>query len=99
MMANMIAHVVDVKRAFLHGEFEDGEKIHMKIPRGFKKYFSAESVILLLKCLYGLKQAAKAFWRQLLCAAKRVGTSTEQCRSLSLLQMGSRESCHDDVMD
>jgi hypothetical protein len=32
MMANMIAHVVYVKGAFLHGEFEDGEKIHMKIP-------------------------------------------------------------------
>jgi hypothetical protein len=39
VMANMIAHVVDVKGAFLHREFEDGEKIHMKIPRGFKKCF------------------------------------------------------------
>jgi hypothetical protein len=75
MMANIIAHVVDVKEAFLHGEFKDGEKIHMKIPQGFKKHFPAESVILLLKCLYGLKQAAKAFWRQLLQAAKALGLS------------------------
>jgi hypothetical protein len=29
VMADMIAHVVDVKGAFLHGEFEDGKKIHM----------------------------------------------------------------------
>jgi hypothetical protein len=32
VMANMIAHVVDIKGGFLHGEFKDGEKIHMKIP-------------------------------------------------------------------
>ena len=34
VMAGMIAHVVDVKGAFLHGDFEDGKKIHMKILRG-----------------------------------------------------------------
>jgi hypothetical protein len=45
----------------------------MKIPKGFKKYFLVESVLLLLKCLYGLKQAAKAFWRQLLRATKAIG--------------------------
>ncbi len=65
--------MVDVKGAFLHGEFEDGKKIHMKIPKGFEKHFPAKSVLLLLKCLYGLKQAAKAFWRQLLRAAKAMG--------------------------
>ena len=73
VMADMIAHVVDVKGAFLRGEFEDDKKIHMKIPKGLKKRFSVESVLLLLKCLYGLKQAAKAFWRQLLCTVKAMG--------------------------
>jgi hypothetical protein len=61
IMASMLAHVVDVKGAFLHGEFEDGEIIHMKVPQGFEKHFPEGSVLLLLKCLYGLKQAAKAF--------------------------------------
>jgi hypothetical protein len=73
IMANMLAHVVDVKGAFLHGEFEDGEIIHMKIPQGFEKHFPEGSVLLLKKCLYGLKQAAKAFWRQLLRAASAMG--------------------------
>jgi hypothetical protein len=63
IMASMLAHVVDVKGAFLHGEFEDGEIIHMKISQGFEKHFPEESVLLLLKCLYGRKQAVKAFWR------------------------------------
>jgi len=73
IMASMLAHVVDVKGAFLHGEFEDGEVIHMKVPQGFEKHFPERSVLLLLKCLYGLKQAAEAFWRQLLCAASAMG--------------------------
>ncbi len=31
IMADMLAHVVDDKGAFLHGEFEDGEVIHIKV--------------------------------------------------------------------
>ncbi len=62
VMGNMMAHIVDVKGAFLHGEFEDGENVYMTIPRGFEKHFPDGCVILLLKCLYGLKQAARAFW-------------------------------------
>jgi hypothetical protein len=73
IMADMLAHDEDVKGAFLHGEFEDGEVIHMKVPQGFEKHFPEGSVLLLKKCLYGLKQAAKAFWRQLLRAASAMG--------------------------
>ncbi len=72
-MASMFAHVVDVKGAFLHGEFKDGEIIHMKVPQGFEKHFPKGSVLLLKKCFYGLKQAAKRFWRQLLHAACAMG--------------------------
>ncbi len=73
IIASMLEHVVDVKGAFLHGEFEDGEIIHMKVLQGFKKHFPEGSVLLLKKCLYGLKQAAKEFWRQLLHAASAMG--------------------------
>jgi hypothetical protein len=75
IMASMLAHVVDVKGAFLHGEFEDGEIIQMKVLQGFKKRFPEGSVLLLKKCLYGLEQAAKAFWSQLLCAASAMVSS------------------------
>jgi hypothetical protein len=54
----------------------------MAIPRGFEKYFPADSVILLLNCLSGLEQAARAFWRQLLQAAKKMGltcSSADPC--------------------
>lgn len=65
VMASMYMEVLDVKGAFLHGEFEDGEKIYMEIPQGFEKYYPKNHVWLLVRTLYGLKQAALAFWRKL----------------------------------
>ncbi len=61
VMVNMMVHIVDVKGAFLHGEYEGGEKVYMTIPRGFEKHFPDSCVILLLKCLYELKQAPELF--------------------------------------
>ena len=73
LMQNGIAHVVDVKRAFLYGEFEDGEKIYIKIPLGFEEFYPRDTVLLLKKTLFGLKQAAMAFYRKLLTATKNIG--------------------------
>ena len=44
IMADMLAHVVVVKGAFLHGEFEDKEVIHMKVLQSFEKHFLEGSV-------------------------------------------------------
>ncbi len=99
VMADMIEHVVDVKGAFLRSEFEDGKKIHTKIPNGFKKHFPAESVLLLLKCLYGLKQAAKAFWRQLLRVAKAMGLTQSNADPCLYFKWVEGRICRDDVMD
>jgi hypothetical protein len=37
-------HVVDVKGAFLYREFEDSKKIYIKIPLGFEKFYSSDTV-------------------------------------------------------
>jgi hypothetical protein len=42
-----IAHVVDVKGAFLHGIFNNGEKIYIKIPLGLEKFYDGNTVLLL----------------------------------------------------
>ena len=36
LMQAGIAHVVKVKGAFLYGEFEDGEKVFVTVPKGFE---------------------------------------------------------------
>ena len=65
-MGNMKSKVVDVNGAFLKGDIEDGEVIHMEVPEGWERHYDNDVVLKLEKCLYGLKQAAMAFWRQLL---------------------------------
>ncbi len=67
-----IAHVADVKGAFLHNKFDNGKKIFIKIPLGFEEFYDNDTVLLLKKCLYGLKQVAMAFYRRLLTAATKI---------------------------
>jgi hypothetical protein len=72
LMQNGIVHVVDVKGAFLYGEFGGSEKIYIKIPSGFEKFYPSNMVLLLKKTLYGHKQAAMAFYRKLLAATQNI---------------------------
>jgi hypothetical protein len=72
-MQGGIAHVMDVKGAFLYGKFEEGEKVHIKVPLRFKEFYDKDTALLLKKALYGLKQAAMAFYRKLLAATANIG--------------------------
>ena len=37
IIAGWISHIVDVKGAFLHGEFDNNEVIYFKVPQGFEQ--------------------------------------------------------------
>jgi Reverse transcriptase (RNA-dependent DNA polymerase) len=65
-----IAYVLDINGAFLHGDFEPGEQGFMDVLKGFTKFYSGIIVLLLLKSLYGLKQAAYTFWQKLVAMFK-----------------------------
>jgi hypothetical protein len=77
LLAKWYLELIDVKGAFLHGEFEEGETLYMEIPEGFEQYYPAGFIWLLLRTIYGLKQAAVAFWKQLILAF----ASMNYCRS------------------
>ena len=70
VMAGWYTEVVNVGGAFLHGEFEKGTKLYMEVPEGFEKFYPVGCLLLLLQTIYGLKQAAFAFWVQLLKALR-----------------------------
>ena len=58
-----MARVADVKGAFLLGEFDEkDQQIYIKVPEGFQKFYPKNSVLLLKRTLYGLKQAAREFY-------------------------------------
>jgi hypothetical protein len=74
--------IMDVKGAFQHEEFKDGKIMYMKVPCRFEKFYPDNLVLKLKKCIYGLKQAAMAFWRQLLLcmkSMKMVHSTTDLC--------------------
>ncbi len=73
LMAGWTAYVVDVKGAFLKPTFEDKHQVYMKVPKGFEKFFPPDVYLLLLKTLYGTKQAAKRFWKYVLMLMQAMG--------------------------
>ena len=67
VMTGWITNIIDVKGAFLHGEFDEGtEPVYMAGPEGFEDIYDDEVVFKLLETIYGLKNAEKEFWKDLL---------------------------------
>ena len=56
LMAGCIVNILDVKGAFLHGEFDEGKKkIYMEVPEAFEGIFRSGVLLMLIKTIYGLK--------------------------------------------
>jgi hypothetical protein len=62
---------LDVKTAFLYGKLD--EEIYMEQPEGFKIKGQERKVLRLRRAIYGLKQAALAWWRELANSLKDMG--------------------------
>ena len=73
VMMNWFATLVDIQGAFLTAEFEGKHKNYIKVPQGFEKFYPGNVVLLLLKTLYGTKNAARAFWMKL------IGANLSKC--------------------
>ena len=48
-------------------------KMYAGVPQGFERYYPPDVVLLLLKTLYGTKQAAIQFWKWLCAVSKLMG--------------------------
>lgn len=57
-------HQVDVKSAYLNGEFEENEVIYMRLPPGLNLTSNPRLALRLLKPLYGLRQSARHWYRK-----------------------------------
>lgn len=67
-----VAEALDVEGAFLQGMFTNGEVIYIEVPNGMEQYYGKKTdvVLLLLKPIYGTKQAASCFSEALVKAIK-----------------------------
>jgi hypothetical protein len=61
---NFEIHQVDVKGAYLNGEFEEGEVIYMRLPPGINLTDDKTLVLRLLKPIYGLCQSGRHWYRK-----------------------------------
>ena len=66
LLAAWTNQLLDVKGAFLHGRFEGKEKLYTDVPQGMEKYYPKDTVLLPERTIYGLKQAAKQYWKEVL---------------------------------
>ena len=73
ILGNMYSWIIDINGAFLLGLFQAGELLYMFVPDGMEEYYEEDDVLLLLRTLYGLKQAAAAFWKELLQCMTNMG--------------------------
>ena len=64
---------VDVKTAFLYGKLN--EEIYMQQPQGFLEKGKEKLVWQLTHAIYGLKQAAPAWWKELKSLMKQLGST------------------------
>ena len=55
----LIVHHVDISTAFLHGILD--EEVYKEPPEGLRKELKSDEVLKLNKVLYGLKQAASSW--------------------------------------
>jgi hypothetical protein len=64
LMAAWFGELLDVKGAFLHGDFRRREKpLHMRIPQGMEKFYPLHWILLLLKTIYGFSfQGSSEEW-------------------------------------
>ncbi len=80
LMANWVARLLDIRGAFLHGEFDNNKQIYSEVPQGFERFVDPLIYVLLLgKTCYGLKQAARMFWKELLKAMRFMKFARSNC--------------------
>ena len=91
LLTGWVAHIVDAKGAFLHGQFEKGEKVYMEVPEDWEHFHPHNALLLLLRTFYGLKQVAMAFWKELFRAMRGIGlkrSTADPCLYFSWADIG-----------
>jgi len=67
---------LNVKSAFLYRHLD--KEIYMEQPEGFKIHGQEQKVLRLRQAIYGLKQAALAWWKELLTSMGKIGFEHSQ---------------------
>ena len=72
VMMGWCMKLLDVQGAFLNGRFQRDEVLYVDVPLGFKEFYPKNVLLKLVRTIYGLKQAAMQFWREMRQAFKHM---------------------------
>jgi len=70
-LENWYISALDIKTAFLYEQLD--KEIYMEQPDGFKLKGQKRKVLRLCRAIYGLKQAALAWWKELDQSVQKLG--------------------------
>ena len=77
MIWKLDAWLIDIETAFLHGEFEEGERAFMDLPTGMnhveENLDPNEDCIELMRTAYGTVQGARQWWKKLVSILTDIG--------------------------
>jgi Reverse transcriptase (RNA-dependent DNA polymerase) len=78
VIVDWYAVLVDVRGAFLLGDWESDQQIYMEVPKGWTHHYPVGTVLCLLKTAYGAKQSAKRYWILWLTVMDEMGFTRSQ---------------------
>jgi Reverse transcriptase (RNA-dependent DNA polymerase) len=78
VIVDWYAVLVDVRGAFLLGDWESDRQIYMEVPKGWTHHYPVGTVLRLLKTAYGAKQSAKRYWILWLTVMDEMGSTRSQ---------------------
>jgi Reverse transcriptase (RNA-dependent DNA polymerase) len=78
VIVDWYAVLVDVRGAFLLGDWESDQQIYMEVPKGWTHHYPVRTVLRLLKMAYGAKQSAKRYWILWLTVMDEMGFTRSQ---------------------
>jgi Reverse transcriptase (RNA-dependent DNA polymerase) len=88
---------IDVETAFLYGNLM--EEIYMTIPNGLEEYLNqqlSDNCVKLNKSIYGLVQAARAWWKQFTNSLQKIGFNkcpSDNCLMMRINKFGTTILC------
>jgi hypothetical protein len=84
--------IVDIETAFLHGNLAKDEEIYMECPPGMNE--KGNKILILKKTIYGLVQAAKAFYKKLCKVLRKIGFTGGYADPCLLSKKGKKGTVH-----
>jgi Reverse transcriptase (RNA-dependent DNA polymerase) len=97
MENNWMSKTIDVETAFLYGDLT--EEIYMTIPRGLEEYANQklhDKCVIFKKSIYGLVQAARAWWKQFTNSLQKIGFKkcpSDNCLMMRVSNIGIKILC------